>query len=1033
MPTIEMNKNQEKVKKLHPNLPTPNLSSNIDPNPTHKNHRARNATPSLHAPSGPSILQLNVEGLTKAKCEVIQHICEERSISVILLQETHAKSDSNISIQGFSLADAIHHPQHGIATLVRNDMTAASIAKSDMSSQTQWTATRVNSSLTVVNVYAPPRTDIQLPPILPHPVIYSGDFNSHHTNWSYQRNDANGIKISDWASNGDLHLLFDSKQPKTFHSAAWNTYTNPDLSFYSCDRSSLLPHPTHTVGPNFPRSQHRPTFITHPAVIASTPSISKPRWNFRKANWEKFTQLMTTATLPDPCQPNIDNTFQEFQHVLSCAARASIPRGYRKTYIPCWDKICSQLAKKHEDAVSPGEKQETANELLNYINLRRQERWLTSITNIDMKHSSRQAWKTINRLTGRGPQSTSTAPVTPNQIAHCLLKSGTFSNPDKDFTRAVNRDLKLSWHAPSADLNLCHDVTEEEVRMAIRCTKPGKSPGPDNLHAEFFHHIPDSCITWLTSFFTTCLKAQKIPKIWRTATVVAILKPNKPPDSPSSYRPISLLCIAFKLMERIIHNRIQPIVDSALPHEQAGFRPKRCTVDQVALLAENIEDSFEANAVAGAVFVDLSAAYDTVWHRGLTLKLLTVIPSKDMVRMIMAMISQRSFVVDFRGRQSRRRVLRNGVPQGSVLSPMLFNVYTHDLPLTVSQKYIYADDIALLHQEKSFSTVEKTLSKDLDQLATYFHQWRLQLNSAKTVCSVFHLKNRFAAKELRVNLRGNAIASSRFPKYLGVTLDRSLTYNTHLKATAAKVNARNSLLRRLAGNSWGADFAVLRTSALALCFSCAEYCSPVWAHSVHVKKIDVALRESMRLISGCIRSTPTDILPVLSGIVPPDIRREKLALRLHQRAAATDHLLHNALVARNNTQRRLRSRDPLSNRFHGPPLEISADVWAADAWRRRWVDLTLGLRRFIEEPSPRPAGCDLPRAEWVLLNRLRSGHGRFAAFMHKIGLAPTDACRCGHPQTSQHVLQCPAIGLRGSVAIVDSDFRNWLRQTDLSL
>ena len=141
-------------------------------------------------------------------------------------------------------------------------MTAASIAKSDLSSQTQWTATRVNSTITVVNVYDPPRTDIQLPPILPHPVIYSGDFNSHHTNWSYQRNDANGIKIADWASNGDLYLLFDSKQPKTFHSDGWNTHTNPDLSFYSCDKLSLLPHPTRSSrDPNI----DRPSSPTQPS------------------------------------------------------------------------------------------------------------------------------------------------------------------------------------------------------------------------------------------------------------------------------------------------------------------------------------------------------------------------------------------------------------------------------------------------------------------------------------------------------------------------------------------------------------------------------------------------------------------------------------------------------------------------------------------------------------------------------------------------------------------------------------------------
>ena len=260
------------------------------------------------------------------------------------------------------------------------------------------------------------------------------------------------------------------------------------------------------------------------------------------------------------------------------------------------------------------------------------------------------------------------------------------------------------------------------MRAAIRSSKVGKSPGPDNLHPEFFHHLPISCVSWLTSFFTTCLRSQKIPKIWRTAKIVATLKPHKPPECPSSYRPISLLCIAFKLMERLIHNRIQSIVESALPPEQAGFRPKRCTTDQAALLVEDIEDAFEANAFAGAVFVDLSAAYDTVWHRGLTLKMLSIIPSKDMVRMIMAMTSQRSFVVNFRGSSSRRRFLRNGVPQGSVLAPVLFNIYTSDLPSTTSRKYIYADDIALQHTSKNIKVIEQTLSSDLDSLSTYFHQ-----------------------------------------------------------------------------------------------------------------------------------------------------------------------------------------------------------------------------------------------------------------------------------------------------------------------
>ena len=101
---------------------------------------------------------------------------------------------------------------------------------------------------------------------------------------------------------------------------------------------------------------------------------------------------------------------------------------------------------------------------------------------------------------------------------------------------------------------------------------------------------------------------------------------------------ISLLCVPYKILERLIYTRVEPLIDPLLPKEQAGFRHGKSTVDQVVLLIQNIEDSFEAKKKAGAVFIDLTAAYDTVWHRGLTCKLLRLLPDKHMVKMIMELV-----------------------------------------------------------------------------------------------------------------------------------------------------------------------------------------------------------------------------------------------------------------------------------------------------------------------------------------------------------------------------------------------------------
>ena len=199
----------------------------------------------------------------------------------------------------------------------------------------------------------------------------------------------------------------------------------------------------------------------------------------------------------------------------------------------------------------------------------------------------------------------------------------------------------------------------------------GKAP-------EFVIYQSAKTTAGLCSFFTSCFRRSKLrPKTWRRATVVALPKPNKHAQDPKSYRPISLLCVPFKILEMLIHSRIDAVVDPQLPREQAGFRRGISTVDHVTLLTQDIEDSFQHNEKAGVVFLDLTAACDTMWHRGLHLKPLMTIPDRHMVGFIMEMLSNRSFVVHTSdGQRSRLRIMKNGVPQGSVLSPMLYNIST---------------------------------------------------------------------------------------------------------------------------------------------------------------------------------------------------------------------------------------------------------------------------------------------------------------------------------------------------------------------
>ena len=213
-------------------------------------------------------------------------------------------------------------------------------------------------------------------------------------------------------------------------------------------------------------------------------------------------------------------------------------------------------------------------------------------------------------------------------------------------------------------------------------------------------------------------------------------------EDPKSYPPISLLRVPYKIRENFIYARVEPLIDPLLPKEQTGFRRGKSTVGQVVLLTQNIENSFEAKKKAGAIFGNLTAAYDTVSHRGLSCKLLRLLPDKDMVRMIMELVRNRSFTITTGdSKQSNLRRLKNGVPQGSVLAPLLFNIYTYDFPSMISRKFAYADDLALLQSSGNWKDLEGTLRQDMSTFSAYLQTWRLKLSYTKPVTAAFHLNN----------------------------------------------------------------------------------------------------------------------------------------------------------------------------------------------------------------------------------------------------------------------------------------------------
>ena len=443
---------------------------------------------------------------------------------------------------------------------------------------------------------------------------------------------------------------------------------------------------------------------------------------------------------------------------------------------------------------------------------------------------------------------------------------------------------------------------------------------------------------------------------------------------------------------------MSPTVEEKLNPDQAGFRPGRSTCGQLLNLTQYIEDGYEEKQITGTVFVDLTAAYDTVNHRLLLLKVAKMIKNKKIVSIIQSLLENRRFFVEMDGRKSRWRLQKNGLPQGSVLAPTLFNIYTNDQPeFTHTRRFIYADDLCLATQSTSFKTIETRLTDALQILADYYTKNSLNANPSKTQVCAFHLNNHQAETKLNIIWNGQTLKYDNHPVYLGVTLDRTLSFSQHVMNVKAKVAARNSLLRKLANSKWGADPKTLRTTALALTYSTAEYSSAVWARSCHAKKVDPELNNACRIVTGQLRPTPLALLYRSAGIAPPEIRRqihastEKHKQETDNRHPLFDHICPESRLKSRKSFRTVKSIHPDDS------ASCRVEIW--ENWDNTPSEAVQRPREHL------PTGTNLPRKHWVSLNRARAKVGKTASTLHKWKFRPSSECPCGNPkQTVDHIL-----------------------------
>ena len=341
--------------------------------------------------------------------------------------------------------------------------------------------------------------------------------------------------------------------------------------------------------------------------------------------------------------------------------------------------------------------------------------------------------------------------------------------------------------------------TEKDIVFHIRKLNVNKANGHDNISARILKICDDSIALPLFLIYKKCLNEKLFPKKWKKANVIPIHKKNEK-NNYSNYRPVSLLPICGKIFEKILFDNLYPYIfnNNSIHDKQSGYRRGDSTVKQLLSITHEIYKAFDKGHEIRAVFLDISKAFDKVWTQGLIFKLKKIGIEGEMLDILCSFLEDRQQRVTLDGENSDWVDIEAGVPQGSILGPILFLIYINDLIEVVSSDIrIFADDTFIFRIVDATSSEE--LIKDLEAITRWSVQWKLEFNPSlsKQAIEVLFSNKRTKTKLDPLIFNGFLIKQLEETLHLGLKIDSNLDYKLHIEKKLAKSRSGLGLMRQL--------------------------------------------------------------------------------------------------------------------------------------------------------------------------------------------------------------------------------------------
>lgn len=858
-----------------------------------------------------SIIQWNLQGYSvTAKYDELKLLIQEYEPACVALQELNFGNDKhsiNYSPKNYNLFHSSQVGRLGAGLLIRSDIPTVLVPLNSIFQYAVAAKVHLDKTYTVCSIYIPPRFKfkshdlIHLLRQLPEPFILLGDFNCRDPLWGdvLSSHEANEIRTT--LNKFPVEILNDGSF--THYHLATGTETAIDLSLVSpsCmvdfEWSVLEKDTALAYG-----SDHYPIILKN---LSNSNSCQKMRWCYQRADWSLFESL---TKIDDSSLPDFNNNNDEFakfitEKILS-AAEKSIPktRYSLNNNVPWWNEEIANAIRNRKKASRKMKRSKSKQDHITFKRYRaiarktlirvRKESLRNFISSINCNTPISKIWKKIKKFHGKYRRSN--PPIIKNNnrdasspkesaewIAQSFAEISSGNFPPDQVKKKINMEKSkpdFSEHGDKADYN--EDYQMRELRDALSgCNK--SAAGPDDVSYEMISHCHPSIIQILLKLYNNIWNSHNIPAVWKEATVIPVLKPGKISSDVKSYRPISLTSCLGKLFEKMVSTRLTFYLESKnlLSNNQFGFRQAYSTMHPISRLFSKISEAFNKKQIVIAVFFDLEKAYDTTWRHGLIMNLHKLGIKGNMSLYLDDFLKHRTFRVQLGDSLSDQHVLKEGIPQGSVLSTLLFDIAINDILNNIPKEVeglLYADDLTLSITAERENLAVRQMQLTINKIVKWASERGYKFSTAKTKMMIFSKRRERIVLDVPLKLYGKDIERVRNFKFLGVYFDEKLTFIPHIENLILSCSKPLALMNHLSHLSWGTDRKTLTTIYNTLVQSKLDYGSAIYSSTAskkYIQKLNVVRNKGLRIITGAFRSTPIDSLHVETNMIPPSYGR----------------------------------------------------------------------------------------------------------------------------------------------------------------